>query len=104
MKNSRGKILEKNVKKIGFEKTSINDLEEVKSVEKCQCGKKRDKFPWKNITYLVVAEVSDYGCFYMLVLGDKCPELSLAAQEVIVCKEEILNGTRSRSTCMGCKG
>jgi hypothetical protein len=30
-------------------------LEEVKSVEKCQCGKKRDKFPWKNITYLVVA-------------------------------------------------
>jgi hypothetical protein len=29
-------------------------VEEVKSVEKCQCGKKRDKFPWKNITYLVV--------------------------------------------------
>jgi hypothetical protein len=24
-------------------------------VEKCQRGKKRDKFPWKNITYLVVA-------------------------------------------------
>jgi hypothetical protein len=41
-------------KKIGVEKTWINDLEEVKSVEKCQCGKKRDKFPWKNITYLVV--------------------------------------------------
>jgi hypothetical protein len=41
-------------KKIGVEKTWINDLEEVKSVKKCQCGKKRDKFPWKNITYLVV--------------------------------------------------
>jgi hypothetical protein len=38
----------------GVEKTWINDLEEVKSVEKCQCGNKRDKFPWKNITYLVV--------------------------------------------------
>jgi hypothetical protein len=34
-------------KKIGVEKTWI-------SVEKCQRGKKRDKFPWKNITYLVV--------------------------------------------------
>jgi len=34
-------------KKIGVEKTWI-------SVEKCQHGKKRDKFPWKNITYLVV--------------------------------------------------
>jgi hypothetical protein len=41
-------------KKIGVERTWINDLEEVKSVEKCQRGKKRDKFPWKNITYLVV--------------------------------------------------
>jgi hypothetical protein len=67
LENSRGK-LEKNGK-IGVEKTSINDLEEVKSVGKCQCGKKRDKFPWKNIIYLVVAEVSDYGCFYMLVLA-----------------------------------
>ncbi len=54
MKNSGGKFLEKNVEKIGVEETWINDLEEVKSVEKCQCGKKRDKFPWKNITYLVV--------------------------------------------------
>jgi len=45
-------------KKIGVEKTWINDLEEVKSVEKCQCGKKRDKFPWKNITYLVVLRAS----------------------------------------------
>ncbi len=54
VKNSRGKILEKNVEKIGVEKTWINDLEEVKSVEKCQCGKKRENFPWKNITYLVV--------------------------------------------------
>jgi hypothetical protein len=26
-------------------KTGINDLEEVKSVEKFQCGKKREKFP-----------------------------------------------------------
>ncbi len=34
-------------KKIGVEKTWI-------SVEKCQRGKKGDKFPWKNITYLVV--------------------------------------------------
>jgi hypothetical protein len=23
-------------------------------MKKCQSGKKRDKFPWKNITYLVV--------------------------------------------------
>ncbi len=37
-------------KKIGVEKTWI-------SVEKCQRGKKRDKFPWKNITYLVVPTV-----------------------------------------------
>ncbi len=50
VKNSRGKILEK----IGSEKTWINDLEEMKSVEKCECGKKRNKFLWKNITYLVV--------------------------------------------------
>jgi hypothetical protein len=41
-------------KKSRGEKTWINDLEELKSVEKCQCGKKREKFPWKNITYLVV--------------------------------------------------
>jgi len=54
VKNSRGNFLEKMWKKIGVEETWINDLEEVKSVEKCQCGKKRDKFPWKNITYLVV--------------------------------------------------
>jgi hypothetical protein len=45
-------------KKIGVEKTWINDLEEVKSVEKCQCGKKRDKFPRKNITYLVVHQTA----------------------------------------------
>jgi len=38
VKNSRGKFLEKNVEKIGFEKTWINDSEEVKSVEKCHCG------------------------------------------------------------------
>ncbi len=44
VKNSRGKFLEKNVEKNW----------RWKSVEKCQCGKKRDKFPWKNITYLVV--------------------------------------------------
>jgi hypothetical protein len=54
VKNSHGTNLEKNVEKIGVEKTWINDLEEVKSVEKCQCGKKPEKFPWKNITYLVV--------------------------------------------------
>ncbi len=54
VKNSLGNFLEKNVEKIGVKKTWINDLEEVKSVEKCQCGKKSDKFPWKNITYLVV--------------------------------------------------
>ncbi len=54
VKNSRGNFLEKNVEKNGVEKTSINGLEEVKSVEKYQCGKKRDKFAWKNITYLVV--------------------------------------------------
>jgi hypothetical protein len=46
--------LEKNLEKIGFEKMSINGLDEVKSVEKYQGGKKRDKFAWKNITYLVV--------------------------------------------------
>jgi hypothetical protein len=62
VKNLRGKILEKNVEKIGVEKTWINDLEEVKSVEKCQCGKKRDKFPWKNITYLVVVETDESLC------------------------------------------
>jgi hypothetical protein len=45
--------LEKNVEKFGFEKTWINDSEEVKSVEKFQCGIKREKFLWKNITYLV---------------------------------------------------
>ncbi len=38
-------------KKIGVEKTWI-------SVEKCQRGKKRDKFQWKNITYLVVASAT----------------------------------------------
>ncbi len=54
VKNSRGKLLEKNVEKIGVENTWINYLEEVKSVGKCQCGKKRDKLPWKVITYLVV--------------------------------------------------
>ncbi len=27
----------------------INDLEEVKSVEKCQYGKRRDKFLWKKL-------------------------------------------------------
>ncbi len=48
VKNSLDKILEKNVEKIGVEKTWINDLEEVKSVEKCQCGKKREKFRWKK--------------------------------------------------------
>jgi hypothetical protein len=42
-------------KKVTSKKAWINDLEEVKSVEKCQCGKKREKIPWKNITYLVVA-------------------------------------------------
>ncbi len=68
VKNSRGKILEKMWKKIGVEKAWINDLEEVKSVEKCQCGKKRDKFPWENITYLVVALpifiVIEYGHYF----------------------------------------
>jgi hypothetical protein len=54
VKNSRGKFLENFWKKIDVDKTWINDLEEVKSVEKCQRGNKRDKFPWKNITYLVV--------------------------------------------------
>jgi hypothetical protein len=44
------KFGEKMWKKIGVEKTWI-------SVEKCQRGKKRDKFPWKNITYLVVPTV-----------------------------------------------
>jgi hypothetical protein len=33
--NSRGIFLETNVENIGGEKTWINDLEEVKSVEKC---------------------------------------------------------------------
>jgi hypothetical protein len=42
------------VEKIRLEKTWINDLEEVKRVEKCQCGKKREKIQRKNITYLVV--------------------------------------------------
>ncbi len=46
VKNSCGIFVEK----IGIEKTWINDLEEVKSVEKCQCGKKCENFPWKNIT------------------------------------------------------
>jgi len=41
-------------KKLALAKTWINDLEEVKSVEKCQCGKKSENFPWKNITYIVV--------------------------------------------------
>jgi hypothetical protein len=36
-----------------MEKLWKNDLEEVKSVEKCQCGKKCEKLPWKNTTYLV---------------------------------------------------
>jgi hypothetical protein len=54
VKNSRGKILEKNVEKIGFEKTWINESEEVKRVEKRHCGIKCEKFLWKNITYLVV--------------------------------------------------
>jgi hypothetical protein len=49
--------MEKFWKKIGVEKTWINELEEVKSMEKCQCGKKHDKFPWKNITYLVVPPI-----------------------------------------------
>jgi len=53
VKNSRWKLLEKNVEKIGVEKTWISDLEEVKRMAKCQWGKKREKFPWKNITYLV---------------------------------------------------
>ncbi len=44
-------------KKVASKKALIKDLEEVKSVEKCQCGKKREKFPWKNITYLVVTDV-----------------------------------------------
>jgi hypothetical protein len=36
------KICEKNsVEKIGIEKMWINDLEEVKSVEKCHYGKKK---------------------------------------------------------------
>jgi hypothetical protein len=48
------KCFEKNVEKICLEKTWINDLEEMKRVEKCQCGKKREKFQRKNITYLVV--------------------------------------------------
>jgi hypothetical protein len=34
-KNSCWQILEKNVEKFGIEKMWINDLEEVKSVEKC---------------------------------------------------------------------
>jgi hypothetical protein len=45
-------------KKLALKKTWINDLEEVKSVDKCQCGKKCEKFPWKNITYLVVTKCS----------------------------------------------
>jgi hypothetical protein len=67
VKNSRGKIWKKMWKKIGVEKTWISVEKFGKkmwkkigvektwiSVEKCQRGKKRDKFPWKNITYLVV--------------------------------------------------
>jgi hypothetical protein len=41
VKNSRGKVLKKNVEKIGVERTWKNDLEEVKSVEKyyiSSCG------------------------------------------------------------------
>jgi hypothetical protein len=55
VKNSGGNFLEKKLEKIGVEKRWINGLEEVKNVEKCECGKKRNKFPWKNITYLVVS-------------------------------------------------
>ncbi len=54
MKISHESFLDKNVEKIGVVKTWINDLEEVKSVEKCECGKQRNKFPWKNIAFLVV--------------------------------------------------
>jgi hypothetical protein len=44
------------VEEIGVEKMWINDLEEVKSVEKCEHGKKHNKFMWKNITFLVVCD------------------------------------------------
>jgi len=54
VKNSGGNFLGKNVGKICVEKTWINDLEEVKRVEKCRCGKKHEKIQQKNITYLVV--------------------------------------------------
>ncbi len=54
VKNSLEKVLEKNVEKIGVEKRWTNDLEEVKSVGKCRSEKKRENFPWKNISYLVV--------------------------------------------------
>jgi hypothetical protein len=54
VKSSHGNFLGKNVGKIGIDKTWINDLEGMKSVEKCECRNKCNKFPWKNITYLVV--------------------------------------------------
>ncbi len=64
------KFFGKKVEKICVEKTWINDLEEVKSVKKCQCGKKRDKFPWKNITYLVVVLVTS--CVWWGKCGGWC--------------------------------
>jgi len=75
VKNSRGKILEKNEEKIGVEKTWINDLEEVKSMEKCHCGKKHEKFRWKNIKYLVVPS-SFTSCGYKYPSAIKHPQKS----------------------------
>jgi len=45
VRNSSGKFLEKNVEQIGVDKMWINDLEGMKSVEKCECGKNCKNFP-----------------------------------------------------------
>jgi hypothetical protein len=44
VKNSRGNFLEKNVEKIGVEKTWINDLEQVKSVKNVSVEKSVTNF------------------------------------------------------------
>jgi hypothetical protein len=51
VKNSRGKILGKTVEKFGAEKTWINDLEEVKGVEKFQCGNLVEKYYISSCDY-----------------------------------------------------
>ncbi len=66
------KFWEKNVEKNWRWKNVDKWLGEVKSVEKCQCGKKRDKFPWKNITYLVVSGLVKWSYVGICDLGTTC--------------------------------